>query len=337
MKTTVRPVRWGCRLRTTARLHPHPNEVTCWPWVATRKALGRLFSSHLSGDRAVNGLQHTTLALTWSDSRSDRPDPMNRLVMSSPSTYMFYPDRTFKSTLQQIPNPYLLDARRRWLRVNFVERIQLWPVLRVWNWQRLGNRPSTRVYWSHIPVSTKANGLPPWFIPNTSWTPLWVAERRASEKYTAYMASSNKKTKRNLSESDSENDAAEFPKSIVIESLEETYQAKFSPFLKKKEFLQELVRKLFRKQGMTTFLSRWTAGGMEKTLKMKTFHTTKCRAYSFEKLNISKGVIRSRELALASEEERALALGKRGVTNIRTISIRKGEERIQNQHFHTDI
>ena len=43
---TQRPVGWGCRIR---RLYlyrgvsppPHPNEATCWPWVATRKALGR--------------------------------------------------------------------------------------------------------------------------------------------------------------------------------------------------------------------------------------------------------------------------------------------------------
>ena len=58
-----------------------------------------------------------------------------------------------------------------------------------------------------------------------------MEERRASEKYTAYMVSSNKKTKRNLSESDSENEAADFPRFIVIESLEEVCLAKFSPFL----------------------------------------------------------------------------------------------------------
>ena len=51
------------------------------------------------------------------------------------------------------------------------------------------------------------------------------------KKYTAYMASSNKKTKRNLSESDSENEAADFPRFIVIESLEEVCLAKFPPFL----------------------------------------------------------------------------------------------------------
>ena len=44
-------------------------------------------------------------------------------------------------------------------------------------------------------------------------------------KYTA-----NKKTKQNLSESDLENEAADFPRFIVIESLE-VCLAKFSPLL----------------------------------------------------------------------------------------------------------
>ena len=55
---------------------------------------------------------------------------------------------------------------------------------------------------------------------------------------------------------------------------------------------------------------------------------TKYRAYPHEKLNTSKGVI-SRELALATEDEIASALGKQGVTNIKRISIRKSEQRIQ--------
>ena len=66
---------------------------------------------------------------------------------------------------------------------------------------------------------------------------------------------------------------------------------------------------------------------------MKTFQTTKCRAYPHDKLNISKGVIRSRELALVTGEEIASALGKHGVTNIRRISNRKGEERIQTNNY----
>ena len=63
---------------------------------------------------------------------------------------------------------------------------------------------------------------------------------------------------------------------------------------------------------------------------------TKCRVYLHEKLNTSKGVIWSRELALAIEEEIASPLGKQGITNIRKISIRKGDQRMQtNTYFLT--
>ena len=71
----------------------------------------------------------------------------------------------------------------------------------------------------------------------------------------------------------------------------------------------------------------------ENILKIKTFHTSKCRVYLHEKLNTSKGVIRSRELALATEDEIASALGKQGVTNIKRISIRKGEQQIQTNTY----
>ena len=58
-------------------------------------------------------------------------------------------------------------------------------------------------------------------------------EHSASEKYTTSTASSNKnlKNRRNLSESDSENEAADFSRFIVIESLEDVCQAKLSLFL----------------------------------------------------------------------------------------------------------
>ena len=45
------------------------------------------------------------------------------------------------------------------------------------------------------------------------------------------MASSYKDTKRSLSESDSENEVADFLRFIVIESLEEVCQAKLYPIL----------------------------------------------------------------------------------------------------------
>ena len=159
-----------------------------------------------------------------------------------------------------------------------------------------------------------------------------MEERRASEKNTAYMASSNKKTKRNLSESDSENKAADFPRFIVIESLEEVCLAKFSPFLIviSTRASPKTVKKTRNGNLLVEVDSRRQA---ENILKIKTFHTTKCRAYSPEKLNTSKGVIRSRELALATEDEIASALEKQGVTNIKRISIRKGEQHILNNTY----
>ena len=157
-----------------------------------------------------------------------------------------------------------------------------------------------------------------------------MEECRASEKYTPYMASSNKKTKRNLSESDSENEAADFPRFIVIESLEEVCLAKFSPFLIEKVISTRASPKNIKKTRNGNLL---VEGDRQKTFKIKTFHTTKCRVYPHEKLNTSKGVIRSRELALATENEIASAQGKQGVTNIKRISIRKGEERIQTNTY----
>ena len=65
---------------------------------------------------------------------------------------------------------------------------------------------------------------------------------------------------------------------------------------------------------------------------MKIFHTTKCRGYLHKKLNTSTGVIRSRELVLATQEMSA-ALGKQAVTNIKRITISKGEEKIETNTY----
>ena len=143
-----------------------------------------------------------------------------------------------------------------------------------------------------------------------------------------------KKTKQNLSESDSENEAADFPRFIVIESLEEVCLAKFSPFLIEKVISTRASTKNVKKTRNGNLLVEVDSRRQtENILKIKTFHATKCRAYPHEKLNTSKGVIKSRELALATEDEIASALGKQGVTNIKRISIRKGGERIQTNTY----
>ena len=61
------------------------------------------------------------------------------------------------------------------------------------------------------------------------------------------MASSKQKSKRNLSESDLENEAADFPRFIVIESLEEVCLTKFSPILKEKVISARATLKTVKK------------------------------------------------------------------------------------------
>ena len=117
---------------------------------------------------------------------------------------------------------------------------------------------------------------------------------------------------------------------MVIDSLEEVCRAKFSPFLIEKVISMRATLKTVKKTRNKNLLIKvdsWRQA--ESILKMKTFHMMKCRAYPHEKLITSKEVFRHRELALVTEEETVSALGKLGVTNIRRISIRKGEEWIQ--------
>ena len=68
------------------------------------------------------------------------------------------------------------------------------------------------------------------------------------------MVFSNKKTKQNLSESDSENEAADFLRFIIIESLEETYLAKFSLFLKEKVMSTRATLRTIKKSRNTNLL-----------------------------------------------------------------------------------
>ena len=66
---------------------------------------------------------------------------------------------------------------------------------------------------------------------------------RASENKMPDMASVNKKNKRNLSDSDTENEAADVPRLIFIVSLEEVFLAIFSPFLIEKIILAWVTQK----------------------------------------------------------------------------------------------
>ena len=98
---------------TSAEGYPPTNEATCWPWVVTRKALGRIpggwavIDPATEWSMACNTPLWPLLGLTGG---LIGPDPINRLVMSSPSIYIFYPDRTFKSALAASSQPFSVSC-----------------------------------------------------------------------------------------------------------------------------------------------------------------------------------------------------------------------------------
>ena len=94
-----RPVGWGCRIRRLQYPPPPMRPPVGRGWQPV-KALGRIPGGWAVIDpmtvwsMACNTPLWPLLGLTGG---RIGPDPINRLVMSSRSTYIFYPDHTFKS------------------------------------------------------------------------------------------------------------------------------------------------------------------------------------------------------------------------------------------------
>ena len=65
---------------------------------------------------------------------------------------------------------------------------------------------------------------------------------------------------------------------------------------------------------------------------MEKFHL-KCRAYPHTKLNTSKGIVRSKELSLATLEEIETAFKKQGIKEHRRVTIRRNDETIQTHTY----
>ena len=196
-------------------------------------------SSHWSGNRVVNGLSHTQLwPLLGLTGGRIGPDPINRLVLSYPSTCTFFlPNLQFNLHLRNNSQPFYFIGARRWrLQLcwrSIVLRIEFWPLF---NFQALKpeiSRESEFRSWYEYtgnvyPSQPGRMGFPTWLIPNTSRTPRWVLEHWTNEKHTLIMASFFKKPKRYFSDSDTESD---FPRFIIIESLQDTKLDQLSPFL----------------------------------------------------------------------------------------------------------
>ena len=162
-----------------------------------------------------------------------------------------------------------------------------------------------------------------WFIPNTSWTPRWVVEHRASEKYTAPIASSYKKQKQT--------------KSVRIRfggwgsRLHQIHCYWIFGGGLSSQILAFSYRKSIINKGYTEIHEenpKRKRGGEPEAGKKYIKNENLPYKKSHEKLNTSRGVIRIRKLSLATEEEISIAVGKQGVTNIKRITIRK-EEKIE--------
>ena len=89
---------------------------------------------------------------------------------------------------------------------------------------------------------------------------------------------------------------------------------------------------------METCLLRWTAGGRQKTLKMKIFNIMKCRAYPHKNLTLPKGLsgvgswhwLQKRRCQQAWEN-------KVLQTSEELASEKEEKKKNQNQHLHPDI
>ena len=178
------------------------------------------------------------------------------------------------------------------------------------------------------PRLSQGEWVSPWLIPNTSWTPRWVGEHRTNEKHTPIMASSFKKSKRYLSDSSSETEG-DFPRFIIIESLQDTQLDQLSPFLIEKIISSRSNPKTVKKLRIGNLLVQVESKKhAENLLKMEKFHNLKCRAYPHAKLNTSKGVGRSKELSLATLEEIETAFKKQGIKENRRVTNRRNDETI---------
>ena len=162
------------------------------------------------------------------------PDPINRLVMSSPSTYIFYPDRTFKSA-HAASSQSLSVARRRWLRVNCVENRNLTGAEKLATARKPTLNSSILV--AYPPSQPRRMAYPLGLFPTQVGLRGGWRSAGPVKNIQQIWRFRTKKTKRNLSESDSENEAADFPRFIIIKSLEEVCLAKFSPFLIEKCYI----------------------------------------------------------------------------------------------------
>ena len=109
----IHPVAWGSRIRQQ-KLRPHSHPPTRPPigrgWSAVMLESGILVAEQFDDLTAKVVKWPATIHFGpyWAR-RSERPDPINRLVMSSPSIYLIVPNVFFKLLLEQTSTqPYFI-------------------------------------------------------------------------------------------------------------------------------------------------------------------------------------------------------------------------------------
>ena len=136
---------------------------------------------------------------------------------------------------------------------------------------------------------------------------------------------SNKKFRCAFIDTDNSDDDIEvpFPRFIVIESRE-TPIIQLSLFIIKKVISSNLtpinVKKL---QNQTLLVEVANNKHVDFLLKMTRFHNTAIKTYPHKSLNVSKGIVRSKELSLCSHEEIKSELKNQGVMDVKRITIKK--------------
>ena len=143
------------------------------------------------------------------------------------------------------------------------------------------------------------------------------------------MAPSFKKSKRYLSDSDSETES-DFPRIIIIESQQDIKLNQLSPYLIEKIISSRSNSKNVKKlRNGNPLVEVENKNHAKNQLKLEKFHNLKCRAYSHAKLNTSKSIVKSKELLLATLEEIEAAFKKQGIKEYRKVTIRRNDETIQ--------
>ena len=142
---------------------------------------------------------------------------------------------------------------------------------------------------------------------------------------------SSKHSKRLCPDSDSDSDTSitNFPRFVILESLEDKQLATVNPFVVHKVIsgiVKPISVKKLKNGTLLVEVDKKTYA--ENLLNMKFFSGIKIKAYAHSSLNSSKGVVRSSELSLCTLDEIKSHLKSQFVTDVKRITFNRNEETI---------